>query len=406
MGDFRSRASKAGIGMGTLPVEKPSTTYFSLAKRYVSLRERKTAPYYSIRLKSGKVLWRGGGNLDWLRELPSNVIKRSLDHQAQAWKRYFTVSGAGRPRIKRKVSVPRFTIARDATQKIVRDGCLYIPKIGRLPLRRRRGVDYEDCRVVEASCWSERGKWYASLCYKVPEDRVAPADNGAAVAIDMNAGQVGISTGEIIELPDSLKRLEARRRRYQRMVSRRRKGSNRRRKAIGLMRKTSRKIMKVRHDWAHRVSRALADTAGTVVFENLKTRNMTRSAKGTVEKPGSRVKQKAGLNRVILATAWARLRQMVEYKAAQPVAVPPAYTSQTCFECGAVDAKSRRSQSVFECVHCGHRANADVNAALNILASEPGAAGRGAALPLGTALIRQNPACADWIRAADRVLAS
>ena len=54
----------------------------------------------------------------------------------------------------------------------------------------------------------------------------------------------------------------------------------------------------------------------------------------------------------------------------------PAYTSQTCHECGHVAKESRRSQSKFECVACGHQGNADVNAALNVKARGTGASGR------------------------------
>ncbi len=104
---------------------------------------------------------------------------------------------------------------------------------------------------------------------------------------------------------------------------------------------------------------------------------MTKSAKGTVEAPGSNVKAKAGLNREILATGWAGMRQKLDYKVGEVVAVNPAYTSQTCHACGAVDAASRRSQAEFRCAHCGHEDNADINAAKNILASGIGATGRG-----------------------------
>ena len=75
---------------------------------------------------------------------------------------------------------------------------------------------------------------------------------------------------------------------------------------------------------------------------------------------------------------------MLNYKAAHVEAVHPAYTSQTCNECGAIDKANRLTQSNFKCVHCGHTGNADVNAALNILASGTGASGRrGASVLLG-----------------------
>ncbi len=58
---------------------------------------------------------------------------------------------------------------------------------------------------------------------------------------------------------------------------------------------------------------------------------------------------------------------MLAYKVARLVKVDPAYSSQTCASCGIVDSRSRKSQSVFVCTACGHRDNADRNAAVVIL---------------------------------------
>jgi putative transposase len=62
---------------------------------------------------------------------------------------------------------------------------------------------------------------------------------------------------------------------------------------------------------------------------------------------------------------------MLAYKLADRggrlIEVPAAYTSQTCAECGVVDARSRRDQAQFVCTNCGHEANADTNAAVVIL---------------------------------------
>ena len=58
---------------------------------------------------------------------------------------------------------------------------------------------------------------------------------------------------------------------------------------------------------------------------------------------------------------------MLSYKAGKLVKVDPRYTSQTCSTCGTQDKISRKSQAVFECTNCGFHANADINAAINIL---------------------------------------
>ena len=212
---------------------------------------------------------------------------------------------------------------------------------------------------------------------------------------DMNVRQVATSEGDFYRIP-RVKLLEARKKRYQRQMARRVKGSNRRAVSRHRAAKTQRKIAKVRHNWQHHVSRSLADRAGTIVIEKLKPKAMTASAKGTVENPGKNVRQKAGLNRGILATGWGAIHQMLDYKAAQVITVPAAYTSQRCAECGCVRAENRRTRANFRCVLCGHCANADTNAAINILASGSRASGRREAFPLGTSPTRQmaekNPA--------------
>jgi putative transposase len=97
---------------------------------------------------------------------------------------------------------------------------------------------------------------------------------------------------------------------------------------------------------------------------------MTASAKGTAESPGRNVKQKAGLNKSILDQGWGEFSRQLEYKQSWRggwvLYVNPAYTSQTCSQCGHVAPDNRKSRELFVCENCGHTANADVNAAINI----------------------------------------
>ncbi|MXZ80869.1 MAG: transposase [Gammaproteobacteria bacterium] len=132
----------------------------------------------------------------------------------------------------------------------------------------------------------------------------------------------------------------------------------------------------IRSDWQHRESRKIADRYQYAAVEDLNARGMTKSAQGTVENPGKSVKAKSGLNREILKTGWSGLRRKLAYKM-EVVEVDPKNTSRTCHECGHVDRKNRKTQSRFGCVSCGHSGNADINAALNILALGTRATGQG-----------------------------
>jgi putative transposase len=127
---------------------------------------------------------------------------------------------------------------------------------------------------------------------------------------------------------------------------------------------------RIRRDWQHKAALDLARRFGMVFVEDLNIQNMTASARGTVERPGRQVRQKSGLNRSILDQSWGVFETLLTYKLDERggmlVKVDPAYTSQTCSDCGAVDARSRESQASFVCVACGFRAHADTNAAINI----------------------------------------
>lgn len=128
-----------------------------------------------------------------------------------------------------------------------------------------------------------------------------------------------------------------------------------------------------RLDFCAQTALQLATVNAVVVVEDLKTRNMTRSAKGTLHAPGRNVAAKSGLNRAILSKGWYQfslaLCSVARYTGTTVVAVPAAYTSQRCSQCGHVDPKSRESQAVFRCTHCSHSEHADINAANNILAA-------------------------------------
>ena len=338
----------------------PSPTFFTLSKAFTRLREL----------------------TPWLQELPFAPVRYTLKHQADAWQAYFR-GQRSRPRFKGRRGNDSVTLP-DTIR--ISNGRLRIPKLGWYVLRRHGGNPYPDGVPKQAVIKQVLGKWYCTVCYEV--DIEHREDDGLAIGVDRNVRQLATSTGDIIPLPNT-SRLEARRKRYQRMVARRTKGSNRRKRAVQLAAKTSRAIALARKNWCHQTSRLLANSASEIVLEDLNTAGMTRSAKGTVETPGTNVKQKSGLNRGILDSGWSQMERAIGYKALVTTKVPPPYTSQTCNACGLIDIANRKTQSDFRCVGCGHQSNADINAALNILALGTRASGRGGALALATPLSRQ-----------------
>lgn len=131
------------------------------------------------------------------------------------------------------------------------------------------------------------------------------------------------------------------------------------------------KIANIRKNYLHQISSAISKNHAIVFVEDLKIKNLTKSAKGTVEEPGKNVKAKSGLNRAILDQGWGMFFRFLNYKLAwkggHMIAVPPQNTSRTCPRCGHVSKESRPIQAKFLCTHCGLSGNADVFATMNIL---------------------------------------
>jgi len=118
-------------------------------------------------------------------------------------------------------------------------------------------------------------------------------------------------------------------RKAQRTVSSKKRGSANRRKAVRRVAAVQQRVANARKNFFHRHSTTIANSHGTVVVEALKVRNMTASAKGTLEAPTRKVRQKAGFNRSILDQGWGAFRIMLPYKLAdrgsQLIEVPPAF---------------------------------------------------------------------------------
>jgi putative transposase len=225
---------------------------------------------------------------------------------------------------------------------------------------------------VKVTRTSDGRRWHVCFYADLPEPEATRRAAAGAVGIDLGVRQlVSLSTGEQLAGPHSTDRSRGEVRRASRRVARRKRGSRRRRKAAALLARHREREANSRRDVAHKLSRWLADRFSVIAVEDLRIRNMLRSARGTVEQPGERVAQKRGLNRRIADQGWGQLASMLAYKAEEAggrlIKVEPANTSRTCARCGIADARSRRDQR-FRCVACGHSDDADVNAAKVILA--------------------------------------
>ena len=153
--------------------------------------------------------------------------------------------------------------------------------------------------------------------------------------------------------------------------------SKRRRKTLSEFNALNSRIVRRRDDWIEKTTTTLAKANILIAMEDLDVKAMTKrpKPKPDPDKPGQYLhngaKAKAGLDRSILSNCWGRISKRLQDKmganGGRLVLVPAAYTSQACHQCGHVASENRESQAVFHCVRCRYKANADTNAAMNIL---------------------------------------
>ena len=138
-----------------------------------------------------------------------------------------------------------------------------------------------------------------------------------------------------------------------------------------LLKKRRRKEARFATDVNHRISKRLVaiarDTGRSLALEDL------RGIRKRTAKPKKDSNQKTvckTMRQELSSWSFYQLRQFIAYKAkaagVQVIFVDPRNTSRTCPVCGHVAKENRRSQEEFVCVNCGHTANADINAAVNI----------------------------------------
>jgi len=196
----------------------------------------------------------------------------------------------------------------------------------------------------------------------------------SSVGIDVGIVKFAtISDGTWINPVNSFRKWEEKLAIVQQRISRRVKYSKNWKKQKSKLAKVHAKIANARKDFLHKSTTTVSKNHAIIVMEDLKVRNMSASAKGTIAVPGRNVRAKSGLNKSILDQGWYEFRRQLSYKqewnGGSVILINPVNTSRTCSRCRHVAPRSRQTQAIFACVKCRHLENADVNAAKNILAA-------------------------------------
>ena len=308
--------------------------------------------------------------VDWIRAVPAQSLQQALRDLEAAHRNWWAGrAGMPRPRKRGENDAMRFPDpAAFALQRLSRHwGEVKLPKLGWVRFRWSRDVPGSPRNLTVSR---RAGQWFVAVQWEHEVAEPAPSTL-PAVGIDLGVRVfAALSDGTQIAPANEGQRAARALARAQRRLTRKRRGSSNRRKAAARVARLHARVANARKDFLHKHSTAIAKNHGVVVVEDLRVRNMVRSAAGTAEAPGRNVRAKAGLNRAILDQGWGMFRTMLSYKLAarggRLIAVDPRNTSRTCRACGHVAAESRNGLR-FVCVGCGHAAHADTNAAANIL---------------------------------------
>jgi transposase len=321
--------------------------------------------------------------VDWLRSGASTVQQQALRDLDRAYQNWWSNP--------KHFSPPKPRSIKDQSQGFyVRDlslarlnkkwATIFLPKIGPVRFRLTRAwAEVKACKSARVTV-TKSGNWHVSFTSVPPV--FERQKTGVILGIDRGVTQtIATSEGRFDKIP-SLN--EEERKRFlvlERQLSRQVKGSKRRERTRIKIAKLREKLSRRKLDWVEKTSTKLVRENDILVLEKLQIRNMVKAPvpKPDPENEGAYLpngaRAKAGLNRVIHASCWGTLLQRLQEKSSMTpetdetriVLVNPRNTSRECNSCGHTAAENRESQAVFECVKCGHTANADTNAARNIL---------------------------------------
>lgn len=311
--------------------------------------------------------WKKEEETVWLAEAQSQTMQQTLKFLDQAIKEAFDKKNPKRfPRFKKK---GKSTDSFRYPQGFKLDGNrIFLPKIGWVRFIKSREIEGSLRNVTV----SRRGDhWYVSI--QTEREIAEPIHPSvSSVGIDLGVTRFAtLSDGSFLEPLNSSKKLEEKLAKEQRRLARKKKLSTNWKKQKKKITRLHIRIADARNDYLHKSSATISKNHAIVYVEDLKIRNMSRSAAGTTEAPGKNVRVKSGLNRAILDQGWFEFRRQLEYKLAWAggwlVSVPPRNTSRTCPACGHIAKENRKTQAQFRCLDCGFEENADHVGAINIL---------------------------------------
>lgn len=290
---------------------------------------------------------------EWLKQSAATALTQKLRDLQDGFVRFF----------RKQTKYPKFKSRHDPKQSVrysdVRlnaDMTITIPKCDAIRMKITRD-NLTQPKMITISF--EGDKWYASFPYDTEAEPHSHPNQ--IVGIDVGLKDFAITCNEFGEsnkhnMPD-LTEKEQNKRRYQRVMSRRTKGSNRRKKAKNKVFRAGRHIQDVRKDFQHKLSNQLTRENQAVVMEKLNIKGMTKNHK---------------VARAVQESGWYQFKNMIIYKAKKyggvVIEVDKWFPStKLCSHCGTKNDAVIWGMSEWTCPECGTHHDRDINAAKNLV---------------------------------------
>lgn len=291
--------------------------------------------------------------IPWMYEVSKCAPQEALRNLDRAFVNFFE-KRSGFPRFKsRKRGIGSFRL----TGTIRVEGkTVQLPRLGLLRLKEESAVTG---RILSATVSERAGRWFVSV--QVETSIVVPDNQGPVVGVDLGVKSLAtLSDGRVFENPKSYRRKLNVLKRAQRIVARRQKGSKRRERAKRRAARLHYRIANIRSDAIHKMTTFIAATYGTVGIEDLNVAGMMKNHR---------------LAGAVSDAAFGEVRRQLEYKCqwyGSELVIHNRFlpSSKTCSRCGVVKDSLPLSERIFRC-ECGHEADRDLNAAVNLRPGVP-----------------------------------
>lgn len=309
----------------------------------------------------------------WYKQIHSTVLQQNLKRLEVAFKNFF--EGREYPKFKTKQRFKSFNYPPNQVQ--LKGNQIYLPKIGWMRFFQSRPFP-EGFALRSVTVKKKGDGWYVSIGLEnkdVPQCSPKSVEEvKSIIGGDLGSNQLlALSNGEQIANPQFEKRLERTKTIRQRRASRKKRGSRNQKKAYQKLARLEQKIVNKRTDYQWKAANKLVKLADVIVLEDLNIKGMIKRCQPKQDENGKYLKNgqsaKRALNRLIRDCAWGELKLKIQSVADKfgciVVEVNPKHTSQQCSACGHIDKQNRKREK-FACVECGHIADADNQAAINI----------------------------------------